>query len=77
MKKKLSQPYNSIEQSQDTIAFEDDIYSQVMGPEKSSLVWGLGLDPTPSSLWGPASHHLGASLEDNGASEKVSYWRRT
>lgn len=71
MKKKFSQPSNSVDQSQDIVSFEDDIYSQVMGSEKSSLVRNLGLNLTPSNLWDPISRHLKAILEDNKVSEKV------
>nr|XP_009783212.1 PREDICTED: uncharacterized protein LOC104231853 [Nicotiana sylvestris]XP_016511466.1 PREDICTED: uncharacterized protein LOC107828629 [Nicotiana tabacum] len=37
------------------VAWEGDVYSQVLGNEKSGYVRGLGLGPTPSILWGSKS----------------------
>ena len=52
MKEKLSNGETSEEQSHDNVAWEGDVYSQVLGNEKSCYVRGLGLGPTPSLLWG-------------------------
>ncbi|OIT22312.1 hypothetical protein A4A49_56457 [Nicotiana attenuata] len=46
---------SSTERSNDqpphSVAWEGDVYSQVLGNEKSGYVRGLGLGPTPSILW--------------------------
>ncbi|XP_050221336.1 uncharacterized protein LOC126671596 [Mercurialis annua] len=52
MTEMLDELPNSIEQSRGNGAWEDDIYSKVMGPEPYGRVRGLGLGPTPKSLWG-------------------------
>ncbi|WOL05407.1 hypothetical protein Cni_G14135 [Canna indica] len=53
-KKKLSELPNT-SQFQEGVAMEDDIYSQVFGPERSGLVRGIGLGATPTSLWDSSS----------------------
>ena len=55
MKEKLSNGETSEEQSHDNVAWEGDVYSQVLGNEKSDYVRGLGHGPTPSLLWGSKS----------------------
>ena len=55
MNEKLSNGETSEEQSHDNVAWEGDVYSQVLGNEKSGYVRGLGLCPTPSLLWGSKS----------------------
>ncbi|KAK6794386.1 hypothetical protein RDI58_007839 [Solanum bulbocastanum] len=52
MKEKLSNGEILEEQSHDSVAWEGDVYSQVLGKEKSGYVRGLGLGPTPSLFWG-------------------------
>uniref|UniRef100_A0A3Q7G619 Reverse transcriptase Ty1/copia-type domain-containing protein n=1 Tax=Solanum lycopersicum TaxID=4081 RepID=A0A3Q7G619_SOLLC len=52
MKEKLVNGETSEEQSHGNVAWEGDVYSQVLGNEKSGYVRGLGLGPTPSLLWG-------------------------
>lgn len=47
------------------------MYSQVMRPEKSSLMQSLGLGPISSNLWDLISNHLGVISKDNRASKKV------
>ncbi|MED6125934.1 hypothetical protein PIB30_073317 [Stylosanthes scabra] len=44
--------HQSNEQSNNDVAWEGDLYSQVLGSDKSGYVRGLGLGPTPSLLWG-------------------------
>lgn len=51
MKGKLSNGKTSEEQSHGSVVWEGDVYSQVLGNEKSGYVRGLGLGPTPSLLW--------------------------
>ncbi|OIT19658.1 hypothetical protein A4A49_55855, partial [Nicotiana attenuata] len=45
----------SNDQPPHSVAWEGDVYSQVLGNEKSGYVRGLGLSPTPSILWGSKS----------------------
>ncbi|TMW84623.1 hypothetical protein EJD97_024793 [Solanum chilense] len=52
MKEKLGNGETSEEQSHGNVAWEGDVYSQVLGNEKSGYVRGSGLGPTPSLLWG-------------------------
>ena len=55
MKEKLSNGETSEEQSHGNVAWKGDVYSQVLGNEKSDYVCGLGLGPTPALLWGSKS----------------------
>ncbi|KAK6926427.1 putative transposase, Ptta/En/Spm, plant [Dillenia turbinata] len=64
MKKKLSELPATMEQSTERVAWEDDVYSQVMGAEKKGQVRGIGLGPTPTSLRGQQK-----DLESRGISE--------
>lgn len=38
----------------------DDVFSQVMGPDRHGRVRGYGLGPTPTRLWGPSSSGFSA-----------------
>lgn len=55
MQQKLNDREASNEQHAGSVAWEGDVYSQVLGPERSGYVRGLGLGPTPSLLWGTKS----------------------
>ena len=55
MQKKLSNNQYNNEESRDSIAWDGDIYLQVMGTERAGQVCGLGLGPTPSRMWGKGS----------------------
>ncbi|MCD9560466.1 hypothetical protein HAX54_019148 [Datura stramonium] len=52
---KLSNSEGSNEQHPRSVAWKGDLYSQVLGNEKTGYVRGLGLGPTPSTLWGSRS----------------------
>ncbi|XP_070030606.1 uncharacterized protein LOC142166322 isoform X2 [Nicotiana tabacum] len=52
---RMSNSERSTEQPHRSAAREGDVYSQVLGNEKSGYVRGLGLGPTPSVLWGSRS----------------------
>ncbi|KAK6773842.1 hypothetical protein RDI58_029081 [Solanum bulbocastanum] len=52
MKEKFSNGETSEEKSLVSVACKGDMYSQVLENEKSGYVYGLGLGPTPSLLWG-------------------------
>ncbi|XP_060186622.1 uncharacterized protein LOC132616027 [Lycium barbarum] len=53
-----------------SVAWEGDVYSQVLGNEKSGYVRGLGLGPTPSVLWGSRSS-LGNVVAEDSSNEDV------
>lgn len=55
IQEKLNIGQTSKEQPIGSVAWEGDVYSQVLGEEKSGYVRGLGLGPTPSLLWGSKS----------------------
>ncbi|XP_020088912.1 uncharacterized protein LOC109710609 [Ananas comosus] len=55
MKQKMEKLPNSVECGNRRVAWEGDIFSQVIGPERHGQVRGLGLGPTPTSLWAPSS----------------------
>ncbi|XP_057426165.1 uncharacterized protein LOC130719563 [Lotus japonicus] len=55
IQEKLNNERTSTEQSDGSVAWEGDVYTQVFGPEKSGYIRGLGLGPTPSILWGNKS----------------------
>ncbi|XP_019224815.1 PREDICTED: uncharacterized protein LOC109206446 [Nicotiana attenuata] len=46
---------SSADQPPRSVAWEGDVYSQVLGNDKSGYIRGLGLGPTPSVLWGSKS----------------------
>ncbi|KAH0730023.1 hypothetical protein KY289_001211 [Solanum tuberosum] len=73
MKEKLSNGEILEEQSHDSVAWEGDVYSQVLGKEKSGYVRGLGLGPTPSLLWGTKSFLRNVSVDGlcNEAGKKL------
>ena len=64
MKEKLVNGETSEEQSHGNVAWEGDVYSQVLGNEKSGYVRGLGLGPTPSLLWGSKSFLRNVVVDD-------------
>ncbi|KAH0637694.1 hypothetical protein KY290_017147 [Solanum tuberosum] len=55
----------STDQPPQNVALEGDVYSQVLGNEKSGYVRGLGLGPTPSVLWGSKSSVENIVVEDS------------
>ncbi|KAH0693184.1 hypothetical protein KY285_020281 [Solanum tuberosum] len=55
----------STDQPPHNVAWEGDVYSQVLGNEKSGYVRGLGLGPTPSVLWGSKSSVENIVVEDS------------
>lgn len=55
MQEKLSNEETSYEQHLDSVAWEGDVFSQVLGSERSGYIRGVGLGPTPSLLWGNKS----------------------
>lgn len=68
MQEKLSNEETSYDQHLESVAWEGDAFSQVLGSERSGYIRGLGLGPTPSLLWGNKS-----SLGDmsNGTVQKL------
>lgn len=68
MQEKLSNEETFYDQHLESVAWEGDAFSQVLGSERSGYIRGLGLGPTPSLLWGNKS-----SLGDmsNGTVQKL------
>ncbi|XP_010258569.1 PREDICTED: uncharacterized protein LOC104598281 isoform X2 [Nelumbo nucifera] len=61
-----SQTVQSLSQAT-PIAAKDDVLSQVLGEERGGRVRGLGLGPTPISLWGATTKHQNIELvAENG-----------
>ncbi|GAB4855431.1 hypothetical protein Ancab_039765 [Ancistrocladus abbreviatus] len=54
MKEKIRE-YEMMASKSESVAWEGDPYSQVMGMDKDGYVRGLGLGPTPKEVWGLAS----------------------
>ncbi|XP_060185102.1 uncharacterized protein LOC132614625 [Lycium barbarum] len=67
---KLSNSEVSNEQPRRFVAWEGDVYSQVLGNEKTGYVRGLGLGSTPSVLWGSRSS-FGNTVEEDSSNEVV------
>ena len=67
---RMSNSERSTEQPPRSVAWEGDVYSQVLGNEKSGYVCGLGLGPTPSVLWGSRSS-LGNIIADDSSNEVI------
>ncbi|XP_059306790.1 uncharacterized protein LOC132058255 [Lycium ferocissimum] len=67
---KLSNSKGSNEQPPRPVAWEGDVYSQVLGNEKTGYVRGLGLGPTPSVLWGSRSS-FGNIVEEDSSNQVV------
>ncbi|KAL3368895.1 hypothetical protein AABB24_009610 [Solanum stoloniferum] len=61
----MSNNERSTDQPPHNVAWEGDVYSQVLGNEKSGYVRGLGLGPTPSVLWGSKSFVENIVVEDS------------
>ncbi|GAB4832205.1 hypothetical protein Ancab_006238 [Ancistrocladus abbreviatus] len=58
MQEKLAQQHDKSQNSQGSVAWEGDAFSQVMGKEKQGRVRGLGLGPTPTEILGmPTTWH--------------------
>ncbi|XP_057446348.1 uncharacterized protein LOC130738390 isoform X2 [Lotus japonicus] len=62
IQEKLNNGRTSSEQSDGSVAWKGDVYTQVFGLERSGYVRGLGLGPTPSTLWGTKSLSGNASM---------------
>jgi len=62
---RMSNNERSTDQPPHNVAWEGDVYSQVLGNEKSGYVRGLGLGPTPSVLWGSKSSVENIVVEDS------------
>ncbi|TKY55804.1 transposase, Ptta/En/Spm, plant [Spatholobus suberectus] len=52
MQVKLNEGETSNKQPTGSVAWERDVYSQIWGGERGGYIYGLGLSPTPSQLWG-------------------------
>ena len=61
MQEKLSNSQHNDEESRDSVAWDGDIYSQVMGAKRVGQVRGLGFGPTPS-MWGKGSRVSSSSM---------------
>ncbi|XP_060182366.1 uncharacterized protein LOC132612036 [Lycium barbarum] len=67
---RISNGERSTDRPPHSVAWEGDVYSQVLGNEKSGYVRGLGLGPTPSILWGSRSS-LGNIVSEDSSKEDV------
>ncbi|KAH0655430.1 hypothetical protein KY285_030312 [Solanum tuberosum] len=61
---KMSNSEGSNDQPTHRVAWKGDVYSQVLGNERSGYVRSLGLGPTPSALWGSRSFLENIDEED-------------
>ncbi|GAB4837844.1 hypothetical protein Ancab_027370 [Ancistrocladus abbreviatus] len=59
----------------ESVAWEGDPYSQVMGKDKDGYVRGLGLGPTPKKVWGYTSRKWETSrnISDKGYTSRREY----
>ncbi|XP_057417491.1 uncharacterized protein LOC130711771 isoform X2 [Lotus japonicus] len=64
IQEKLNNEGTINEQSDGSVAWEGDVYTQVFGPERSGYIRGLGLGPTPSQLWGSKSLSRNISMDN-------------
>ncbi|OIT39721.1 hypothetical protein A4A49_57705 [Nicotiana attenuata] len=67
---RMSNSGRSIEQPPRSVAWEGDVYSQVLGNENSGYVCALGLGPTPFVLWGSKSS-IGNTIADDSSNEVI------
>ncbi|XP_070014848.1 uncharacterized protein [Nicotiana sylvestris] len=67
---RMSNSERSTEQTPRSVAWEGDVYSQVLGNGKSGYVRCLGLGPTPSVPWGSRSS-LGNIAADDSSDEVI------
>ncbi|XP_075106353.1 uncharacterized protein LOC107779128 isoform X2 [Nicotiana tabacum] len=65
MNERLGDTDGSNDQPLRSVAWEGDVYSQVLRNNKSGYVRGLGLRPTPSMLWGSRSSLGNIIIEDS------------
>ncbi|XP_016453063.2 uncharacterized protein LOC107777534 [Nicotiana tabacum] len=65
MNERLRDTDGSNDQPPRSVAWEGDVYSQVLENDKSGYVRGLGLGPTPSMLWGSRSSLGNIVIEDS------------
>ncbi|MCD7448388.1 hypothetical protein HAX54_041123 [Datura stramonium] len=59
-----------IDQPPHSVSWEDDLYSQVLGNEKSEYFRDLGLGRTPSLLWG-SRYSIGNIVVEDSSNEIV------
>jgi len=71
IQEKLCNGETSNEQDLDSVAWEGDVYSQVLGSERSGYIRGLGLGPTPSLLWGDKFSLGNISMNNNNMSNEM------
>ncbi|KAG5606369.1 hypothetical protein H5410_027861 [Solanum commersonii] len=62
---KMSNSEGSTYQPHHRVSWKGDVYSQVLGNERSGYVCGLGLGRTPSTLWGSRSFFENIDEEDS------------
>ncbi|KAL3328104.1 hypothetical protein AABB24_035648 [Solanum stoloniferum] len=62
---KMSNSEGPTDQPPHRVDWKGDVYSQVLGNERSGYVRGLGLGPTPSVLWGSRSSFGNVDQEDS------------
>nr|XP_018625592.1 uncharacterized protein LOC108944756 [Nicotiana tomentosiformis] len=67
---RMSNSKRSTEQFSSSVAWEGDVYSQVLGNEKSGYVCDLGFGPTPFVLWSSRSS-LGNIIADGSSNEVI------
>ncbi|XP_070037475.1 uncharacterized protein [Nicotiana tomentosiformis] len=67
---RMSNSERSTKQPPRSVAWEGNVYSQVLGNEKSRYVRGLGLGPTPSLLWSSRSS-LGNIIAGDSSNEVI------
>nr|XP_009764386.1 PREDICTED: uncharacterized protein LOC104216110 isoform X2 [Nicotiana sylvestris] len=65
MNERLRDIDGSNDQPSRSVAWEGDVYSQVLENDKSGYVRGLGLGPTPSMLWDSRSSLGNIVIEDS------------
>ncbi|KAG5611153.1 hypothetical protein H5410_022434 [Solanum commersonii] len=64
---RMSSNDRSTDQPPHNVALEGDVYSQVLGNEKSGYVHDLGLGPTPLVPWGSKSFVENIVVEDSSS----------
>ncbi|XP_049406184.1 uncharacterized protein LOC125869791 [Solanum stenotomum] len=69
---KMSNSEGPTDQPPHRVAWKGDVYSHVLGNERSGYVRDLGLGPTPSVLWGNRSSFGNIDQEDS--SNEVVQW---
>ncbi|MCD7464108.1 hypothetical protein HAX54_052094 [Datura stramonium] len=65
---RMSNSERTNDQPPHSVAWEGDVYSQVLGNEKGGYVHSLGLGPTPSLLWG-SRYSIGNIVAEDSSNE--------